>query len=214
MPTQGDYIRDWILPIGSVSVGGKERRFQFLGTAFGLASIPLALTAAHVVKGIGTAELALLTVSDGRCVPIPVIGLDQHPSEDVLRLELTEPLSGSPLTPNYCWQGSSLEYTLWGYPIDAMYDRVVNGAASPRPDLVFSAGHIRRRIAEPVPLFRGDRLFELSTPAGSGCSGAPVLHGRGWEVVGIYLGEVLRESENVRVGYAARLADLADWMNS
>ena len=63
-----------------------------------------------------------------------------------------------------------------------------------------------------MPKVRGSVLAELSVPAGSGCSGAPV---RGttaqaiWSAAGIYLGE--RISDEVQVGYAVLTESFADW---
>jgi hypothetical protein len=98
---------------------------------------------------------------------------------------------------------------LWGYPEAVLYDRADAGGAS--PDLVYSEGHIRRRITRDLPGMRGRTFFELSTPAGAGCSGSPVTMrrpGMQWQVVGVYAGERRSESGDFAVGFATRVADL------
>lgn len=80
----------------------------------------------------------------------------------------------------------------------------------PRPDLVYSEGHIRRRLIDSrQTLFGGHRQFELSSAAGAGCSGAPVLLDHpahdAWQVIGVYVGQRSNETEGITVGHAVRI---------
>jgi hypothetical protein len=56
----------------------------------------------------------------------------------------------------------------------------------------------------------GRNFYKLSSAAGTGFSGAPVIkkqHGGGdWRVAGVYVGQMTNEVEGVRVGYAVRTA--------
>jgi hypothetical protein len=83
-------------------------------------------------------------------------------------------------------------------PEDTVYeivDEAISDVAKPRPDLVFSEGHVRRRISDvPIRDIKGSRFFELSDAAGDGCSGSPLLDKRSqgadaWTLVGVYIGE-------------------------
>ncbi|MET4644505.1 hypothetical protein ABZY10_31570 [Streptomyces sp. NPDC006539] len=63
--------------------------------------------------------------------------------------------------------------------------------------MIYSEGHVRRRVsrAGALPGIRDSRIFELSTLAGPGCSGAPLIArapgrlGPNWYVVGVYVGK-------------------------
>lgn len=59
------------------------------------------------------------------------------------------------------------------------------------------------------------QFFELSEPAGGGCSGGPVLRmggGNRWLVVGVYVGQrEIEGTDPVRVAYAAREESFRDW---
>jgi hypothetical protein len=101
-----------------------------------------------------------------------------------------------------------MPYMLWGYPKDVQYETTNDrGLALPRPDLVYAEGYVRRRLSDvEIPLVRGRNFYELSSAAGKGFSGAPVIkkqHGGGdWQVAGVYVGQRTNEVEGVRVGYA------------
>lgn len=100
-----------------------------------------------------------------------------------------------------------------------MHEVVTDGFALPRPDLVYSEGHVRRRLSDiPLGHLRGAAFLELSAIAGSGCSGAPVTADRPgsspWEVVGVYVGDRRNEGEGVAVGFATRVAALQELLAS
>jgi hypothetical protein len=114
------------------------------------------------------------------------------------------------------WEGASGGYGLWGYPEDVYHEIVTDGIARGRPDLIFSQGHIRRRISNvPLSSIQRSQFFELSAIAGEGCSGSPVIiwpPGATWEVIGVYCGERVSQSEPISVGYAVRMDAVADWV--
>lgn len=189
----------------------------------------LAMTAGHVADTLVIGEhAAMLVDADGKWRAAAIVDIQKHPTQDVAVLRLEPGNYASPFTFGRTQEHASLDYTLWGYPEAVLYE---SGAMDgfrrlPRPEMVFSRGHIRRRISRPLERndIRGNRFFELSTPAGGGCSGAPVLSvrpGRHWEVIGVYVGEwySIRGGSDgivdVAVGYAVRVADLdfdaPDW---
>ncbi|MFF4147468.1 hypothetical protein ACFY0A_40660 [Streptomyces sp. NPDC001698] len=82
--------------------------------------------------------------------------------------------------------------------------------------MLYSEGHVRRRVSGDgaLPGIRGSRFFELSTPAGPGCSGAPLIArspsqlGPDWHVVGVYVGERRSQPGDLFVGYGVRIANI------
>ncbi|MBW3662696.1 MAG: serine protease [Actinobacteria bacterium] len=214
MATDSGKVRDWVVPIGAIRADNEHATFEFRGTGFALEGEARMITAAHVVHGLTAQELGFLTVREGAWTVNEILHVQTHPEEDIAKLDLVGPLAGSPLVANPDWQGSAMPYTMWGYPMDAQYDIVVDGLAHPRPDLVFTAGHVRRRVSHPVEEVTGQRLLELGTAAGRGCSGSPVLRDPGWQVVGVYISERHNEAEGIRVGYAVRMADVIEWVST
>lgn len=183
------------------------------GTAFLLAdSGGLALTARHVAKGLVIGEAAVLFHREPGWQPVAVQGIELHPTEDVAILRLEAGSYPSPFTLSRNQEFASCQYMLWGYPDAVLYEQVVHGRVLQRPSMVYSEGHIRRRLTD-VPLDRpaGRRFYELSTVAGAGCSGSPVTvrrPGDQWRVIGVYVGERRSESGDFAVGYATRIADI------
>ena len=207
---QGSAIRDYVLPL--IARPGRGQRL--LGTGFVVGDHGGLLTAAHVVAGVPVEDLRALVVDDTEWAAVSITSVDVHPTEDVAFLTL----EGGPWTSFFVvssrWEGASADYQLWGYPADVAREIVVGDRIVDRPDLVYSTGHIRRRVAAgilPAPL-RG-ALFELSTPGGSGTSGSPlVLRHRSsplWPVIGINVGD--RRTNDLFVGYAAMAEAFASW---
>ena len=114
---------------------------------------------------------------------------------------------------------ASCDYEVWGYPHEVAeetkHDQTSPDQIPPqRPDMIYSKGHVRRRITRELPsrIYRGASFYELSMIAGDGCSGAPMVsirrknqsaHG----VVGIYVGAINS------VAYAVRLdGNISKWV--
>jgi hypothetical protein len=218
--TQSDDIADYVFAIFNVEpVGGGLKLTEFLGTGFFVGPHSHALTARHVMKDAKTPAILMRdsTRSTWHCFAIKEH--EPHPSEDVSLLRIEDPPGGNWRSifalPNR-YAGSSMTYFLFGYPDRAMRELVRDGAAQMRPDLIYSEGHVRRRITDiALPAIAGTRFLELSQVAGAGCSGSPVINkqslgNNAWQLTGVYVGERLDE-DSTSVGYAARLADLADW---
>jgi hypothetical protein len=115
-----------------------------------------------------------------------------------------------------------MPFELWGYPEDVAHDSVRDGKARLRPDVVFLAGRVRRRMGkESAGGHRGTQFLELPLVGGHCVSGAPIIkttgEGKNWTVVGIYIGErySTREDEPpVIVGIAAYEYIFGDWQPS
>lgn len=218
--TQSDDIVDHVFAIFNVEhVDAGLKPTEFLGTGFFIGSHSYALTAKHVMRNAKTPAILMRDASRTGWHAFAVKEHEPHPSEDVSLLRIEDPWHGSWRSifglPNR-HEGSSMTYFLFGYPDSAMREIVEDGMARMRPDLIYSEGHVRRRMTDiPLPVISGTQLFELSQVAGAGCSGSPVINKRSlgqnaWQLVGVYIGERLDE-DATSVGYAARLAELSDW---
>lgn len=218
---QTDNLRDHVFPIMEIDTSGAQNTLKrFLGTGFFIGHQSMALTAAHVVKGVDGTIVALLADGHGwRAFLIQEFEI--HHTEDVAIMSIAPPSGETQWSAFTTFSArpirSSAKYHLWGYPQDAAYELVKDGMASVRPDLVYSEGHVRRRVTSvPLPKIMGSRFLELSGVAGGGCSGSPVLDrapGNHWDLVGVYVGERL-DDRSTSVGYASRLEEMADWTPS
>ena len=233
-------IASYVLPllIGVVSPWDEHplRADWVAGTGFLLAGgRGLGITARHVVKNLladspladpwtlvtrETAPirlpLAMFINEDGNYLSSPIGAVDLHPSEDVALLRLPDQDLYSPYTFTADRHEGSAEYALWGYPDEVRYDYFTEGQALLNVPLNYSGGYIRRRLtaAIPPPGPLGRSFYELTTPAGQCCSGAPVSIRRDpWRAIGVYVGERrqperrLSDTEVVigsAVGYATR----------
>jgi hypothetical protein len=196
---------------------------KFLGSAFLIGHEGHALTAAHVIPGDTAASpLAVLAVSAdaARWEVEAVTHVERHPRDDIAVL-FTRAARSSFLQVSTNPVASSAQYMQFSYPADAAHELVQDGRTSFRPDLIYTAGYVRRRMTDiPVPGVRGSRLYELSTLAGPGASGSPVIHVQRvnapmptWSVFGVYVGERVSTAEGqlAFVSYAARTDALTDW---
>lgn len=217
---QSDAIRDFVFPVASVSrdASGVALK-EFLGSAFVIGNRGFALTAAHVILGHESEDLVGLFIdSNGKWIGGTIVQCEAHPTEDVavLRVEGDQWRSFFRLSSNV--EHASCRYFLFGYPEDVALEVVVENRAILRPDLIFNAGYIRRRLTMPVLSLRGTGFFELSEIAGPGCSGSPVVKenrdGRTnqiWDVIGVYAGEKIND-RGTSASYAVRSDTFRDWV--
>ncbi|MFD7012495.1 serine protease [Rhodococcus jostii] len=216
---QNGEIRDYVFPLFEVEQCADHLRARrFLGSAFFLGQRNHALTAGHVLRDVRLPVAALL-VDESGWRPFAVRDYEAHPTEDVAVMSIEPPGPNqswsSIATLTNEWHGSSLHYHTWGYPEDAAYEVVERDAMTVRPDLVYSEGHVRRRLTGvPLPAVGGGQFFELSAVAGAGCSGGPIftrIPGSMWNLVGIYVGERVNDRAT-SVGYAVRIEAVRDWV--
>lgn len=214
---QSDAIRDFVFPLFDSTRSAEGLAItRFLGSGFFVGSQNLAMTARHVLAGAEEPVAGLVRGASWEA--FSVLETADHPTEDVTIFRLQPPSSTnawkSISRASAEWVGSSAPYMLWGYPLDAATELVENGFVQLRPDLVYSEGHVRRRLSRvPLPGIRGNHFLELSTVAGAGFSGSPVYLRRPaerWDLIGVYVGEKVTEGHG-GVGYAVRLSELSDW---
>ena len=215
-----DLLEDFVFPLvsGNLRPDGTAEPDRYRGTGF-LIGGNYAITAGHVLKAGGNPIAARLIddeVSAWRFVN--VLDAEYHPTEDVALVQLKPPELGAEWGSIYRLSADPVAagqpYYLHGYPEDTWYERVQSQGFI-RPELVFSEGHIRRRITDVAfPNIKGAALLELSQVGDAGCSGSPVFDRRPWrstEVIGVYIGE-RTDSLATSVGYAARVEALTGWV--
>ncbi len=211
----------------------------FLGAGFMIGSNGYALTAAHVLDvTLSTNQGILGMLVDkvtNRWLGFTFSIVDIHPTEDIALLQIPEAgWKESGIRVSFEKQFSSFQYKLFGYPSANLLEDVdvrdAMGQVLGRPDLIYSSGHIRRRTTFTLPSIRGKSFYELSQPAGRGCSGSPVFRVSGniWDVVGIYVAdrivnipfETYDKDLNWKLttlelpegmGYAVRMDAASDW---
>lgn len=207
--------RDLILPVVEVDTSGETAAMScFRGTAFLIGDRGVGLTAEHVIRDPAMQLAVLAVAADNTWTWHAISSTEAHGTEDVAVFKVDDPLPAPYLRITPEWEGSSLSWTLWGFPEDVVNENEEQGQVVFRPDVVFVSGYIRRHLSGvEIPRINGKELYELSGLAGQGCSGAPVIHNAGgtWRVLGVYLGERLAADRGLFVSYAARMDNLADW---
>ena len=165
-----DPVISYVIPLALTSRGdgGDWRLEEIAGTGFLVAEgRGLGVTARHIAHNLerGTAA-AVFAQADGTWRAVQILKFEQHPVEDVALFRLPADDYYSPFSVVASQHYSSAEYSVWGYPEDEHHDRMAAGGLA--PDLVYSAGHIRRRVSYELPSAAPGRSFyELSTPAGN-----------------------------------------------
>lgn len=211
---QTDAIRDFIFPLASIktSPDGIEVK-RVLGSAFLIGQRGFALTAKHVISGQEGEKLAGIFVSpDGYWLGLEIISRDEHPTEDVALVRLTNSTWRSFFRLANTSENSSCKYRLFGYPDDTTFELTEGSKAIIRPDLVYNEGYIRRQYTGSLPAIHGNSFYELSQVAGSGASGSPVFKFTApiWDVIGIYVGEKTNDRAT-SVSYAVREDSFRNW---
>lgn len=151
--------------------------------------------------------LAAFPDSDGNFRSAPIAAFDMHPTEDVALFRLPDDDYFSPYSISTDQHYGAAEYSLWGYPDEVRHDYFSETNRQLNVPLVYSAGHVRRRVSAELPInaVPGRHFYELSTPAGQCASGAPVSVRRDpWRAIGVYVGERRNETGTFSVGFATR----------
>lgn len=225
MFVQRDFVRDFVFPIvtvGSTKHKGELGYKSFLGTGFLIGKRGFAITASHVIGGFQKDIAAMFVSHENAWVAFLIQNIEHHPSEDVCLLKLLGGSWKSPFRMRKEWEGAWHDYLMCGYPFDVLHEDLskmdIAHLVAPRPDLIHTKGHIRRRVSMDlkIPGVKGRNFFELSTVAGRGCSGAPVFMQtpeRAWDVLGIYVGEKLNDV-STSVSFATRVDSFKDWFPS
>lgn len=221
--SNGQLITDAVLPLALVGMptNGTIAIEQMVGTGFVIGSPQRLVTAKHVANRGD--RIVGMHSRDGAWISVGLQDRRDHPTEDVSLYSLEAPLGCAD------WfvftsekQFGAGDYAAWGYPEDVFYDHCVSsvpGRAQVRPEVIYGAGHIRRRVSQPMPGLIGAAFLELSDTLGSGASGGPVIaKGRpysGLRVIGVYVGERTTQTGGGAprsVSYATRISSIADWL--
>lgn len=218
-----DKVRDYVFPLvsGILHANNEYAHERFLGTAFLIGNRGYALTAKHVLSHEDIKHpLGIFAGEDRKWYAFDIVASEPHPTEDICIVRLNGQHWQSPFLLHNEWEGGWCDYFMCGYPSDLLYEDLTNqrpdSTVLPRPDLVHTKGHIRRRVSRDlgIPNVQGSQFFELSAVAGAGCSGAPVFirtpRPKAWSVVGIYVGERL-DDRSTSVSYAVRVDAIVDW---
>lgn len=222
MTDQGILVRDCVLPIVEVR-GSPDRQTcyeRLLGTGFVVRPGSHLLTAKHVLRG--AKHPVALSVEHDSWRLVELGRRYDHPVEDVSIVELSTQFLHSFIGISVRAHHSGGTYHLFGYPEDIIYDRGIhemNGKNEPLPDLIYSSGHIRRRVNWEIPPLLGRSFYEISNVAGSGCSGSPLIcrTGSTWEAAGLYDGERTTQIGlgSVReLAYAVRFEAIHEWLQA
>jgi hypothetical protein len=242
MSDQSTAIRDLVFPIALAEKVGKNetKMVSFLGTGFLFGSKGFALTAAHVVDVKVADNQAIIGMfvdeTTNKWTSFNANICDIHLAEDVALIMMGgEHWKDTTIRISFEKQFASFEYKLFGYPSANLLEDVdirdERGRVMGRPDLIYSAGHIRRRTNFSIPNIKGRCLYELSQPVGAGCSGSPIFKiERGvWYVVGIYIADKIESVafntynkdldwviETIEIAgplsYAVRMDDISTWV--
>jgi hypothetical protein len=221
-----DPVDSFIVPLMILTVDASQPDPQIdaksvEGTGFLVAGgRGLGITAGHVAKALrksasvpnGTLPVAAFVDVDGNFRSSPVGRFEMHPTEDVALFRLADDNFLSPYAVSADPHYGGVDYCLWGYPDDVRHDHFTEQSQALHVPLVFSAGHIRRRLSAEIHIddVPGRCFYELSAPAGGCCSGAPVsLRGDPFRVVGVYVGERRNFENTFAVGFATRSEVLA-----
>ncbi len=241
MSIQDTPIRDLVFPIALAKKAGTDKfeMVDFLGTGFLIGSKGFALTATHVVDISVPANHGLIGMfvdkKTNKWVSWNANVLDTHSTEDVAFLKMDgEHWQETAIRVSFEKQFSGFTYHLFGYPYTNFYEddetKDCTGRVLGRPDLIYSTGHIRRRVSIRLPGIKGKCFYELSQPIGTGCSGSPIFKVKNgnWEVVGIYVADKTEQvvfecfdkylNWTIRtfempgaLAYALRMDDLSGW---
>ena len=212
---QSDAIRDFVFPIATVAPSEEGAAVKrVLGSAFVIGKRGFALTAKHVISGHDSERLAgVFALPNGEWWGFEITSRDEHPTEDVALVHLSDGPWRSFFRLSNTFENSSCKYRLFGYPDDTTFELHEGTRAIVRPDLVYNEGYIRRRFTGSLPAIRGNSFFELSQVAGSGASGAPICKftAPAWDVIVIYVGEKTNDRAT-SVSYAVREESFRDWV--
>jgi hypothetical protein len=118
----------------------------------------------------------------------PIAAFDAHPTEDVALFRRPDGTTTRPTPSRRTSTTQQQSIASGATPDEVRHDFFTEGQRLLNVPLVYSGGHIRRRVSAELPINQvpGQSFYELSTPAGSCCSGAPVsLRRDPWRAIGV-----------------------------
>jgi len=186
-----------------------------VGTGFIVNTSGLALTASHCIQGDN--DFYAMFPQNNYFMAVRLKIVETHPKEDValVQLQLSEKCESACRLSNEDVRGS-LDYFSFGYPVCAYR---LSPEHKPTPDLIYTAGYVRRNYPFSLTNIKGNDFIELSVVGGAGYSGSPIFNvcAKGqklWGVIGIYLGEAsisVGENDKQSFGYAVKTRSFIDW---
>jgi len=227
MYSQGDFVRDYVFPIVLTEDKDEGKNFKkFLGTGFLIGNRGYALTASHVLSKL-TQNICCIFCVDNMWRGYRVINIEHHPKLDLALIKLEGDFWKTPFIISPEKQFGWIDYFLCGYPEAVLFEHdQINssGQLLPKPDMIHTKGHIRRRIHGNIKVVKGDIFYEVSDLSGWGCSGSPLFQfnsDKSWKVIGIYIAQKIFYSENdydkdikyidYGVGYAIPTDSFYEW---
>jgi hypothetical protein len=210
-------FEELVLPIVEVSRdAGVATVTRFRGTGFLVGERGALVTAAHVLRDPSD-ELTVMHYETDHWEGSSIEAWEAHPSEDVAVTLIPELARKSPLRIVSTTVLLGTEWQLFGFPEETLWDRPEPGIRTGAPDMVYVRGYVRRPMTgRTLPGIRGDHLLEVSAIGGSGVSGSPLLSFAlpRWQVIGVYVGERVREHPPAAFGYAASAMGFGSWAPS
>lgn len=207
-------IHDLVFPIVKIH---QNKIVNHIGTGFYIGSRGFAVTAAHVIESLNDLSYHALFMGTMGLEAHLIQEKESHPTEDIGIIRIPSRLQKSFIKISNAPESASCPYDVWGYPHEVA-EEIRNYATSGEeargvlPEMIYSAGHVRRVINRELPfnIYRGKSFYELSSVAGDGSSGGPMISRHpiagSWAVVGVYVG-----SKN-KVGYAMRTKIVQSWV--
>lgn len=219
----GELITDAVLPLAIVAPpeNGACAVEALIGTGFIVGNPQRLVTAKHVA--LLSDRIVGMHAVDGTWITVGFTDRRDHPSEDVSIYTLEPGIECKDwFTLSAEEQYATGEYAVFGYPEEVYHDAPPEGATGrvlPRPDVIYGAGVIRRRVSASIPGVIGASFLELSDTLGLGSSGGPIIAKNrgeaGLRVVGVYVAErtiQMAGRQPRTVAYAVRLASITPWL--
>jgi hypothetical protein len=147
----------------------------FLGTTFGFRTPLHFLTAAHCVRDLDPAGVAVVLPREPTPLRYPVKTIHRHPTADLALLTLHSDAAARPFlsTLEATQHQLGIEFFAYGYPENVL------SAHEREPTARLFGGIIQRYFTNPSFMGYSYEAAEMSIPAPAGLSGGPLFHAHG-----------------------------------
>jgi hypothetical protein len=233
MILRANIIHDIVVPVIAASKHADGYKFEsLLGTGFFIGKSGFGITASHVIEQYQTHhsmhELGLLFQDNGKFIFEKITNTELHTEEDVGVFQIAKARHISFIQISNSSENASCEFHMWSYPdevselakkelVKNATGEVIGQSGEARPEMIFFAGYIRRRMSREhfLHIYKGNQFYEISEIGGACCSGSPIvlktsLGKNDWQTIGIYIGEN-KEGLASRAGYVTRFDSVSSW---